>query len=45
MNTARADLAVIGREHLRDPYVALYAAEALGMEDRIDPPRQYRRGF
>ncbi len=41
----RADLAVIGREHLRDPYFALHAARELGAEDRVEPPTQYQRGF
>ncbi|WP_135819688.1 NADH:flavin oxidoreductase/NADH oxidase [Halostella litorea] len=41
----RADLAVVGREHLRDPYFALHAAEALDALDRADVPVQYRRGF
>ncbi|GAA0200620.1 NADH:flavin oxidoreductase/NADH oxidase [Halobacterium noricense] len=39
----RADLAIVGREHLRDPYFTLHAAEALGAEDRIEWPQQYRR--
>ncbi len=39
----RADLAVVGREHLRDPYFAIRAAEALGYDAPV--PRQYERGF
>ncbi len=39
----RADLAVIGREHLRDPYFTLHAAEELDAEDRVEWPQQYRR--
>ncbi|QLD86406.1 NADH:flavin oxidoreductase/NADH oxidase [Natronomonas halophila] len=39
----RADLAVIGREHLRDPYFAIRAAKELGHEAPV--PRQYYRGF
>jgi 2,4-dienoyl-CoA reductase-like NADH-dependent reductase (Old Yellow Enzyme family) len=39
----RADLAVVGREHLRDPYFAIRAAEELGHEAPV--PRQYYRGF
>jgi 2,4-dienoyl-CoA reductase-like NADH-dependent reductase (Old Yellow Enzyme family) len=39
----RADLAVIGREHLRDPYFAIRAAKGLGHEAPV--PRQYYRGF
>jgi 2,4-dienoyl-CoA reductase-like NADH-dependent reductase (Old Yellow Enzyme family) len=45
IRNGRADLAIVGRKHLRDPYFALNAAEELGMADRIDPPRQYSRGF
>ena len=39
----RADLAIVGREHLRDPYFALHAAHELGVD--VDVPAQYRRGF
>ena len=38
----RADLAVVGREHLRDPYFALRAAEELG-SDELEWPLPYRR--
>ncbi len=41
----RADLAIVGREHLRDPYFALRAADALDATDDIDSPPQYRRAF
>ena len=39
----RADLVVVGREHLRDPYFTLHAAEELGADDRVEWPIQYRR--
>ena len=39
----RADLAVVGRQHLRDPYFALRATEELGRDAPV--PWQYRRGF
>ena len=39
----RADVAILGREHLRDPYFALHAAEEL--DAGVEPPVQYRRGF
>ena len=39
----RADLAIVGRKHLRDPYFAIRAAEELGQEAPV--PRQYTRGF
>ncbi len=38
-----ADLVVIAREHLRDPYFALHAAVALGETSSI--PWQYKRAF
>ena len=41
----RADMAIIGREHLRDPYFALHAARALGREDAVAVPPQYERAF
>ncbi len=43
VRNGRADLAVVGREHLRDPYFAIRAAEELGHEAPV--PRQYTRGF
>jgi 2,4-dienoyl-CoA reductase-like NADH-dependent reductase (Old Yellow Enzyme family) len=39
----RADLAIVGREHLRDPYFTLHAAEELGAENDVEWPIQYRR--
>jgi len=45
VSNGRADLAILGREHLRDPYFTLHAARALEASDRVDPPVQYRRGF
>ncbi len=41
----KADLTIIGREHLRDPYFTLHAARELDAEDRVAPPTQYQRGF
>lgn len=43
VRNGRADLAVVGRQHLNDPYFAIRAAQTLGHEASI--PRQYRRGF
>jgi 2,4-dienoyl-CoA reductase-like NADH-dependent reductase (Old Yellow Enzyme family) len=40
----RADLAIVGREHLRDPYFGLRAADALGVEE-VEGPPQYRELF
>lgn len=41
----RADLVIVGREQLRDPYFALRAAEALDATDEVNAPPQYRRAF
>ena len=41
VRNGRADLVVIGREHLRDPYFALHAAEKLGQEAAVSWPEQY----
>lgn len=45
IENGRADLAILGREHLRDPYFMLHAAETLSKTDRVDIPPQYERGF
>ena len=39
----RADMVLLGREFLRDPYFPLHAAKALGIE--ITPPLPYKRAF
>ena len=39
----RADLTVLARQFLRDPYFPLHAAKALGIE--AVPPVQYKRAF
>jgi 2,4-dienoyl-CoA reductase-like NADH-dependent reductase (Old Yellow Enzyme family) len=39
----RADLVLLAREFLRDPYFPLHAAKVLGVETA--PPLQYRRAF
>jgi 2,4-dienoyl-CoA reductase-like NADH-dependent reductase (Old Yellow Enzyme family) len=39
----RADLVLLAREFLRDPYFPLHAAKALGVETA--PPVQYGRAF
>jgi 2,4-dienoyl-CoA reductase-like NADH-dependent reductase (Old Yellow Enzyme family) len=41
----RADLAILAREHLRDPYFTLTAARELDAMDRVDVPPQYARAF
>jgi len=45
VRNGRADLAILGREHLRDPYFTLHAARKLDRLDDVEIPRQYRRGF
>jgi 2,4-dienoyl-CoA reductase-like NADH-dependent reductase (Old Yellow Enzyme family) len=45
IRNGRADLAILAREHIRDPYFTLTAAEELGERGRVDVPRQYRRGY
>ncbi|MFB6081146.1 MAG: NADH:flavin oxidoreductase/NADH oxidase [Haloferacaceae archaeon] len=45
LRNGRADLTVVGRKFLRDPYFGLHAARALGQQDRDEPPVQYRRAF
>lgn len=39
----RADLVLVASEHLRDPYFALHAAQALGVT--VPVPYQYQRAF
>ena len=45
VRNGRADLAILAREHLRDPYFSLHAAETLDRPEGAEPPVQYRRGF
>jgi 2,4-dienoyl-CoA reductase-like NADH-dependent reductase (Old Yellow Enzyme family) len=45
LRNERADLAIVGRKFLRDPYFGLHAARALGDLDSNEPPVQYQRGF
>ena len=39
----RIDLAILGREHLRDPYFTLHAAQDLDRGEAVEWPVQYRR--
>lgn len=43
IRSGKADLVLLAREFLRDPYWPLHAAQALGLKP--DPPVQYLRGF
>ena len=40
-----ADLILLARAELRDPYFPLHAARELGVTDRLPPPVQYERAF
>jgi 2,4-dienoyl-CoA reductase-like NADH-dependent reductase (Old Yellow Enzyme family) len=40
-----ADLVLLARAELRDPYFPLHAAQALGAAARLPPPPQYERAF
>ncbi|WP_049984900.1 NADH:flavin oxidoreductase/NADH oxidase [Halobellus rufus] len=42
IRNGRADLAILGREHLRNPYFTLEAAHELGVD--VEWPKQYERG-
>lgn len=41
----RADVVLMARESLRDPYFPRRAAAELGLLDRLEPPVQYRRAW
>ncbi|MFC7128671.1 NADH:flavin oxidoreductase/NADH oxidase [Haloferax chudinovii] len=41
VRNGRSDLAIVGREHLYDPYFALHAADELGAD--VEWPSQYQR--
>jgi 2,4-dienoyl-CoA reductase-like NADH-dependent reductase (Old Yellow Enzyme family) len=43
VRAGRADLVLLARQFLRDPYFPLYAARELG--EPVDPPVQYLRAF
>jgi 2,4-dienoyl-CoA reductase-like NADH-dependent reductase (Old Yellow Enzyme family) len=43
VSSGRADMVLLAREFLRDPYFALHAGKALGTE--VQPPVQYQRAF
>ena len=45
IRNGRADLVLLGREYLREPYWALKAARALGQKEALAPPVQYARAF
>jgi 2,4-dienoyl-CoA reductase-like NADH-dependent reductase (Old Yellow Enzyme family) len=43
IRSGQADIVLLAREFLRDPYWPLHAAHALGVDPQ--PPVQYARGF
>ncbi|WP_312389164.1 NADH:flavin oxidoreductase/NADH oxidase [Chryseobacterium sp.] len=43
IENGQADLVLIAREHLRDPYLAIHSAKKLGLETEV--PWQYKRAF
>jgi 2,4-dienoyl-CoA reductase-like NADH-dependent reductase (Old Yellow Enzyme family) len=45
VRNGRADLVLLGREYLRDPYWPLRAARALGRAAALPPPPQYLRAW
>ena len=45
IRNGRADLVLLARASLRDPYWPLHAAQELGQKDKTRPPVQYARAF
>jgi 2,4-dienoyl-CoA reductase-like NADH-dependent reductase (Old Yellow Enzyme family) len=45
IRNGRADIVLLARELLRDPYWPRMAAQALGHKDLLPPPLQYRRAW
>lgn len=45
VSEAKADMILIARQSLRDPYWPLHAARELGVRETCQPPVQYARGF
>jgi 2,4-dienoyl-CoA reductase-like NADH-dependent reductase (Old Yellow Enzyme family) len=45
VRNGRADIVLLAREMLRDPYWPLHAARALRHDDRAPAPPQYLRAF
>ena len=42
---SQADIVLLGRQFLRDPYWPAHAAKALGQKERVAPPLQYTRAW
>lgn len=45
VRNGRADMVMLGREFLRDPYWPARAARALGQAEAVPPPAQYARAW
>lgn len=45
IRNGQADVTLLAREFLRDPYWPAHAAEALGQKDKLPPPVQYARAW
>jgi 2,4-dienoyl-CoA reductase-like NADH-dependent reductase (Old Yellow Enzyme family) len=45
IRNGQADLVLLAREFLRDPYWPAHAAKALGHQDKLPPPPQYARAW
>lgn len=45
IRNGRADIVLMGREMLRDPYFPLRAARDVHQQDKLDTPPQYERGW
>ena len=45
IRNGQADLVLLARELLRDPYWPAHAAKVLGHEDKLPPPPQYTRAW
>jgi 2,4-dienoyl-CoA reductase-like NADH-dependent reductase (Old Yellow Enzyme family) len=45
VRTGQADMVLLARQELRDPYWPIHAAQALGHPERVPAPLQYERAF
>jgi 2,4-dienoyl-CoA reductase-like NADH-dependent reductase (Old Yellow Enzyme family) len=45
IRNGQADVVLLAREFLRDPYWPAHAAKALGQSDKLPPPPQYARAW
>jgi 2,4-dienoyl-CoA reductase-like NADH-dependent reductase (Old Yellow Enzyme family) len=45
VRSGKADVVLLAREFLRDPYWPAHAARALGKADAVPPPKQYARAW